>query len=453
MANPRLTPIGVIVDELSGRKKDKLVVFSIVKSKYDKQKAISVYQPLEIDDEIRYIVPRGWAYNEYGKIKLLLPKVPKFKIPIKLKTIPRKLQKNALSKICTSFDEKSCAFIVAGCAFGKSLLSLFLVEKYQKKALIVVDNKTLMRQWKSEEIERHFEGKINTFFWTSSHKNDCTFKEAHIVIATVQTLIKDHHSYSEFTCFNLVIFDEVHVFAPEKFSRVFLKASPRYIVGITAEENRTDGLEKVYEHFLGKPVFIYHNKEENGNDVIVKRKKLKGYVPNIKNMDYMEAKFELAQCDERNKMLIKMIVDIIPPSSSSSTTGGLLVLSCYREHLVLLYYLLIRHDVRYAKKSGIIFGGLGEEQTKKISKKEIIFGIDKICAKSFNAPHLDCLLITLPFKTLIRQICGRVVRKKHEHPVQIFDLIDGEYFPFKLHGKYRYDFYCSRPKFSVIEMK
>jgi superfamily II DNA or RNA helicase len=453
MSDPRLTTFGVVVNQLSGKQRDKLVVFSKVKSSYDKQKQIAVYQPLKVDGKSYFIVPRNWAFAEYPEVSLLIPPTPKFKNKIHLETKPRKLQEDALTKIINSFREKHCAFIVAGCAFGKSLLSLLLVEKYQKKTLIVVDNKTLMRQWKSEEIEKHFKGSVNVYFWTSSHKNTCNFSDAHIVIATVQTLIKDRYERTDFDTFNLVIFDEVHVFAPEKFSRVFLKISPRYIMGITAEEERSDGLEKVYEHFLGKPTFTYHNKEENGNFVDVIPHFLSGYVNKIEEKEYMDAKFELAQCAPRNKFIIDKITEIFPLTPTSSPRSGILILSCYREHLVLLYYLLLKRDIRYASKSGIIYGGLGEEQTKKLSKKEIIFGIDKICAKSFNAPHLDTLLITLPFKTLIRQISGRVVRKKHKNKVQIIDLIDKDYIPFKLHWIYRKKFYGTRPKFTIKERK
>ena len=423
---------------------DELEIKSEVTYKYAKPKKVNVWLRIKDEKTIYYSLPRAWAFKNITHRPLkYFPELPKFKTKYKLKTIPYKLQEKAFNIILESFKKTNTAFIIAGCAFGKSLLSLMLFCYFQKRILIVVDNKTLRGQWKTEEIDKHIIPTPKVYFWGGGNFDENEFKNADIVIGTIQTMIKDRYDNNIFKTFTLVIFDEVHVFAPEKFSRIFFKCSPEYILGITAEEGRTDGLEKVYELILGKKVFWYQNKEENGNDIIVKRHFIENSL-NIKYEDFMNAKFYLAEQETRNKYIVNLVEKI------KNKRTGILILSSFREHLLLLYYLFLEKDPKNRKISGLLYSG--SDNIDKIVTKKIIFGIDKICAKSFNAPHLDTVIIALPFKSLIRQICGRVVRKKHKNNVVIYDIIDtGKLMPFffNSHSEFRLDFYKSRPRFSI----
>jgi superfamily II DNA or RNA helicase len=91
---------------------------------------------------------------------------------------------------------------------------------------------------------------------------DCT-------IAMIQTLVLRDFGETDFHSFGLSIFDECHHLGAAHFSKALLKVQPKHMLGLSATPTRDDGLTKVFEWFLGKPIH-WEKTREADPDVIVK---------------------------------------------------------------------------------------------------------------------------------------------------------------------------------------
>ena len=89
-------------------------------------------------------------------------------------------------------------------------------------------------------------------------------------IAMIQTLSQREFGHDEFQSFGLTIFDECHHLGAEHFSRALLKVQTKWMLGLSATPIRDDGLTKVFEWFIGKPVY-WEKMREADPDVIVQR--------------------------------------------------------------------------------------------------------------------------------------------------------------------------------------
>jgi superfamily II DNA or RNA helicase len=86
----------------------------------------------------------------------------------------------------------------------------------------------------------------------------------------IQTLVQQDFLETEFRSFGFGIFDECHHLGASNFSRALLKVQTKYMLGLSATPTRDDGLTKVFEWFLGKPVY-WEKTREADPDVIVRK--------------------------------------------------------------------------------------------------------------------------------------------------------------------------------------
>ena len=158
-------------------------------------------------------------------------------------------QTTARDEVVKALRTKGGAVLKASCGLGKTVIAVATACSLGRSTLIVVTNSQLMEQ----SIER-----VHYFVPGASIgiiKQDTMCVSADFVIASLQTILSREYPPSFFENFGLAIFDEVHFIAAKAFSTTLRQIPCRYILGLTATPDRSDGLGYVLDWIVGKQAF------------------------------------------------------------------------------------------------------------------------------------------------------------------------------------------------------
>jgi superfamily II DNA or RNA helicase len=303
--------------------------------------------------------------------------------------------------------------ICVPCGRGKTFMAIWTAMRIGKKFLIVVDKEFLMNQWKGElealvpglrvgilqeeKCQIGEETSVGKAIPLADLKVKCRelgqkvtgtreqllerirsclpdFQDREITtvsydctIAMIQTLVQRDFPQGTFQDFGFTIFDECHHLGAAHFSRALLKVQTKHMLGLSATPTRDDGLTKVFEWFLGKPVY-WEKTREPDPQVVVRLEQF-----STDNADYNEIPTDykgdpvlarlltkIVECPERNAHIAKLIKEI-----AEEPQRRILVLSERIGHLEAIETLL--------KSSGLTMsyyvGGMKEEE-REIQEEE-----------------------------------------------------------------------------------
>ena len=245
---------------------------------------------------------------------------------------------------------------------------------------------------------------------------------------------------------NGVIVSNCHHISSEVFSRALPKVSFKYTLGLTATPNRADGLQKVFEWFLGS--IVYKSKNEKKHNVFIKI-----FTIDDTNDTYckLETGYDGKPITARmiNNVAYYLprtllIIDIIKQVMSENERK-MLLLSDRRDHLKTFYEQLteLGYDVGY------YIGGMKQKDLDISETKPIILGTFSMSSEALDIPELNTLFMTTP-KSNIEQSVGRILRKTHNVRPLIIDIKD-DFIPFKNQANKRKTFY-KKNKYESFEI-
>ena len=245
---------------------------------------------------------------------------------------------------------------------------------------------------------------------------------------------------------NGVIVSNCHHISSEVFSRALPKVSFKYTLGLTATPNRADGLQKVFEWFLGS--IVYKSKNEKKHNVFIK----------IFTIDDTNDTYNKLETGYDGKPITArminnvayylprtlLIIDIIKQVMSENERK-MLLLSDRRDHLKTFYEQLteLGYDVGY------YIGGMKQKDLDISETKPIILGTFSMSSEALDIPELNTLFMTTP-KSNIEQSVGRILRKTHNVRPLIIDIKD-DFIPFKNQANKRKTFY-KKNKYESFEI-
>lgn len=330
--------------------------------------------------------------------------------------------------------------LILPCAFGKTALSLYLAATLGRKTLVICHKEFLINQWKE---------RIETFLPNARvgviKQSIVDVQDKDIVIGSLQSIAMRNYSKETFQDFGFTIYDECHHLSAEVFSRCLPKTTTHVMLGLSATPNRKDGLRKVFEWFIGKPVYEVRKRTETSLIVWSRR-----FIHNDPDQQYGReiqmwagrlnfAKMINAICNytPRNEYIVQLLQEVF----AKEPDRHVLIMSERKTQLKQLETLLRQHNVG-GGSIGYYVGGMKHADMEASTKKQILLATVQICSEGFDVPTLNTLVLASPISS-IEQPIGRVQRQKPEERKYVPMVIDvwDQYSIFQQQGLRRLKFY------------
>jgi superfamily II DNA or RNA helicase len=375
--------------------------------------------PLYLESSSRWYLPRAWAIKKYGKPERDdIPLGNELRNDIAFTGSPRDHQIQAIA----AFEKADCnGLICLPCGYGKTFTAIAIAAKLKKRFIIVVHKEFLVDQW-SGELRTLMPGiRIGRI---QGEKCDIG-PEFDVAIAMIQTICSRSYPVGTFSGFGLAIFDEAHHLGAEHFSQTLQRIQCKAMLGLTATPNRSDGLTKVFEWFLGAICYSIDKREEDAS-VCVEVLRFTSNHPvystapvNWKGeMVWPRLLNQIAEFQPRTDAIMDWIHGHLQDSARK-----MLVLSDRREHLVAFETGLKK---RGHTSIGYYVGGMKQVDLDKSAQCKILLGTYAMASEGFNVPTLNTILLATP-KTNVEQSVGRVLRQRPEERAAnplILDVLD-----------------------------
>jgi superfamily II DNA or RNA helicase len=303
------------------------------------------------------------------------------------------------------------------CGFGKTSIALYILCRLKKKALVIVHKEFLMNQW-IERIQQFIPnakiGKIQGQIIDIEGKD--------IVLGMLQSLSMKDYPASLFDSFGLTIIDEVHHISSEVFSCALFKLVTKYMLGLSATMERSDGTTRVFKMFLGD--VVYKQERSKDEEVIVRGIT---YQTNDDEFNELELDFrgkpasskmlsKICNYNRRSEFILKVLDDMIKENPKQQ----IMIIASYR-NILNYFYEAINH--KQIATVGFYVGGMKEAALKKTEEKQVVLATYSMAAEGLDIKTLTTLIMSTPM-TKIEQSVGRILRQKHENPPIVVDIID-----------------------------
>ena len=419
--------------------------YSIKKEYYDEKDLNIVRKELTVEVQnhmFDHIEPKKYKLYRENKTKLYLPKyygLQRFGIPDRNvigqgETRPnmnfvgslRDYQIEQVDAFLNACDDptKMGGIVSIGCGGGKTVIAINIACRLKLKTLFISHKDFLNVQ---------FAERVKMFSPDSSigiiKQNKIDIENKDFVVGSLQSIAMRDYDHDIFKDFGLVIIDEVHHCSAEVFSQALIKTCSPFVLGLSATLNRKDGLRKVFEWFIGKPVVkLINNTDDNDIDV-------KYYHFTSNNTEYNRIETMFNGKISAVKMLgnvvsykprIQFIVEAIKENMTKERQ--LLVLS-ERKALLNDIYTLLNTDgnnTDFDYTIGYYIGGMTQKKLNESAKANIILATTHMSSEGLDIPTLNSLILVSPMSD-IEQSVGRILRSKVSDRIikpLIIDIVD-----------------------------
>jgi superfamily II DNA or RNA helicase/CRISPR/Cas system-associated exonuclease Cas4 (RecB family) len=316
-----------------------------------------------------------------------------------------------------------------GTGGGKTLIAAECIRQLQTKTLFIIDNKDLLKQTK-DEYEKMLGVKCGI---VGMGLREWDYP---IVLCTIQTLYKNCKEFALMLAkFNLVICDEVHIWASKSFEEISkYLINTKYRFGFSATAKRDDGNDKVIYAHCGEVVYSKKAQELINEDVLIRPTalfyKYEAYSSVSENWQN-EYNDGIVDGETRNKLIIKLANDFVKEGKS-----------------VMILCKMVRHCEHFIKNiegSQLIYGKTDDDlrydilEAFKENKFKVLIGNLKIFNKGINIKNLDVLINAAgnAGDVVTVQTIGRILRKNPgKTEAHYIDFIDPGTYLYK-HSKSR----------------
>lgn len=417
--------------------------YSIKKEYYDEKDLNIVRKELTVEVQnhmFDHIEPKKYTLYRENKTKLYLPKyygLQRFGIPdrnvigqgetrsnMNFVGSLRDYQVEQVDAFLNACDDpsKMGGIVSIGCGGGKTVIAINIACRLKLKTLFISHKDFLNVQF-AERVKMF--SPDSTIGIIKQNKVDIENKD--FVVGSLQSIAMRDYDPDIFKDFGLVIIDEVHHCSAEVFSQALIKTCSPFVLGLSATLNRKDGLRKVFEWFIGKPVIkLINNTDDNDIDV-------KYYHFTSNNPEYNRIETMFNGKISAVKMLgnvvsykprIQFIVEAIKENMTKERQ--LLVLSERKALLNDIYTLLNNNNTDFDYTMGYYIGGMSQTKLNESAKANIILATTHMSSEGLDIPTLNSLILVSPMSD-IEQSVGRILRSKVSDRIikpLIIDIVD-----------------------------
>ena len=376
--------------------------------------------PVYLESATRIYLPRVWAKDNLGPAASSVMS-DGLKLPATLNFIgnPYEYQENIIKKF---LDADANGLICVPCGKGKTFMAVAIAFRLGKRFMVVVDKEFLLDQWAGEMRSLIPGIRIGRF---QANKAEVDPAEYDCTICMIQTIVQRQIPESVLRSYGLAIFDECHHLGAKHFSKVLSKLQTKHMLGLSATPTRDDGLTKVFEWHLGKPVY-WEKRREADETVSVE---IMRFISD--DIDYTEVPTnfrgevilarlltQILGFQKRNIFIANKLKELIKEPGRR-----ILVLSERIGHLEALEALM--------KPTGCVMGyyiGGMKTATRDLAAEEaqILWASYAMASEAMNIKTLNAVILASPRKA-VEQSTGRILRIRPEQrslaPV-IVDIVD-----------------------------
>ncbi len=204
-------------------------------------------------------------YDEIYQKQFLLHTIHNHENQVELQPLisPNSMQMEALENLQKLRAEgKNKALIISATGTGKTYLSAFDAKAFNpKKLLFIVHRLTIAKE--SLNTFRNVFGRDKTMGLYSGNERDL---ECDFVFSTIQTISKPLHlkNFSKHQ-FDYIVIDETHRSGADSYLRVLEYFEPKFLLGMTATPERTDGNDifKLFDYNIAYEIRLSKAMEED----------------------------------------------------------------------------------------------------------------------------------------------------------------------------------------------
>lgn len=396
-----------------------LTVSPITNAKYAATNAKQTFA-VYAESASRFYVPRMYGREKFGMEEAnIVPCGINLPKNITFKGKPYDYQETIID---TFINSGANGLISVPCGKGKTFMALNIAVRLGKRFLIVVDKEFLLHQWVGE-IKAFIDGARIGIIQGSVCQTDPAKYD--VTICMIQTICSREFPEGTFSGYDFTIFDECHHLGAAHFSQTLKKIQTPKLLGLSATLIRDDGLTKVFEWYLGPPVYWEKTREPDAT-VTVRQVRFTTTEPeyNREQLDYkgdlVMARMltQIVQSPERNATIAKLLIELL-----KNPHRKILVLSERIEHLKTIEQLI----PEFAEQIGYYIGGMKEEKRESGAKTaRVLLASYSMASEAMNIKELNTVILASPRKK-VEQSTGRILRqRKEERKVAplIIDIVD-----------------------------
>ncbi|KXS08976.1 hypothetical protein M427DRAFT_50141 [Gonapodya prolifera JEL478] len=363
------------------------------------------------------VVPRYYGIKTFGTpVKICFPEITEIDRIQFLGTL-KDYQVKPTELTLSHLREHGCGQLSLITGRGKTFCALKIAGDLKLPTLIIAHKTLLIDQWISE---------ITKCIPTASVKRVQAKEkdfEADFVVATIQTLLSMDPSAIP-DRFGFVIVDEVHHLGACHFNNIMSMCQAKYVLGLSATPERSDGLTKVIVNSIGPIIYKDDVKDgERGGTLWV----LKHHGMNTQQLPWATRISALVADNARTIKLAEAIVRAAMFGTTEHKKRKFLIISDRTVHLEHIKTQLINLGVNQ-DDMGIFTGGSAKTKKTKVDPldKQYILSTYSMFSEGVSRPDLNTLVLATPKKEIV-QVIGRIYRKTYTaDDVQplIVDMID-----------------------------
>lgn len=346
-------------------------------------------------------------------------------------------QQLAAEKLLTNED----GVLAAATAFGKTVVSAYLIGKRKVNTLILLQSKDLLEQW-VDELNKFLDidEELPEYFTKTGRrkKRDSVIGVLHgtkntltgiIDVAMVGSVYSKGKFIDEVNNYGMIIMDECHHAASNTAVAVLRKLNARFVYGVSATPIRSDNLEKMIFMLLG-PIRHRYSAADRANEQGISHYFIPRYTravdKNGSKEDINRAYEIIASNERRNNQILEDVKYVLANRMTP------VILTRTKEHAKYFYEQL--KDI--ADNTFLYYGDNTDKDNreirntmKSVSEDEtmLLIATGSKIGEGFDLPRLNTLFLAAPisFEGRLEQYVGRLNRNYPEkNAVYVFDYID-----------------------------
>lgn len=325
-------------------------------------------------------------------------------------------QSRVVAESSALLDLGTSHIIRAPTGFGKTMVALEIARQLGRRFMVIVTKEDIKKQW-IISAKKALGLTIRDIGIIQGDKVSITGKQ--MVIAMIQSICKqERYEDRVFQGFGLIIVDEVHRMAADKFSQAAWNLPAKLRLGLSATVERKDGKDPVFLGHIGR-VLVSTSVMTLIPRVVVLKFTLRG----MSNIPHSPGRLAilnrvLAGNSVRNKAIVRFV------AWAHSKKRSTIIFSETLRHLEILHDYLINVGIPN-KDIGRYIGGMSNVERAKSKRKPVILATFRMASEATDIPWADTCVLCSP-RSDVLQIVGRVLREHEEkqEPL-VLDILDG----------------------------